>query len=320
MKGAFPHVRKAGYAALLVGMSLYGCSKGGGEKSPQKAAGGAAAARPVMASAVIYPSQPASSDSLRCEATANDPGGLPVTYLHKWSVNGQEVPEPGGTLSPDHFKKKDHVSVTVTPSNGKTQGTPLISEAVVIGNSPPAVSGATLQPQSPAIADILTIIPAAQDPDGDNVTFSYKWFRNGQEVPGQVSAALPLSSYKKGDLITMVVTPSDGEADGPPFLPAQVRISNSPPRITSSPPDSLGQDGGYTYQLVAADPDGDPLAFSLTKAPSGMTIDPRSGLIQWRPTKDQGGPFDVEVVAEDGGGGRAAQKYTVTLSFQKPTP
>src|SRR5262249_21145636 len=39
----------------------------------------------------------------------------------------------------------------------------------------------------------------------------------------------------------------------------------------------------YTYQVVAHDADNDPLTYSLTTAPAGMTIDPSVGLIGWTP-------------------------------------
>ena len=37
----------------------------------------------------------------------------------------------------------------------------------------------------------------------------------------------------------------------------------------------------YTYQVKATDPDEDKLTYSLKSAPAGMTIDPKTGAIQW---------------------------------------
>jgi len=39
----------------------------------------------------------------------------------------------------------------------------------------------------------------------------------------------------------------------------------------------------FVYDVDATDPDGDALTFSLVAAPSGMTIDPASGLVRWTP-------------------------------------
>ena len=47
--------------------------------------------------------------------------------------------------------------------------------------------------------------------------------------------------------------------------------ANHPPTITSTPP--LMVNRTYEYDVKATDPDGDALAFSLTNAPDGMTID-----------------------------------------------
>jgi hypothetical protein len=52
--------------------------------------------------------------------------------------------------------------------------------------------------------------------------------------------------------------------------------------VLGSIPVSLN--AGYLYQVRAVDPDGDPLHYSLTTAPAGMTIDPQTGTIRWPAT------------------------------------
>ena len=42
--------------------------------------------------------------------------------------------------------------------------------------------------------------------------------------------------------------------------------------------------GDYEYQVDAIDPDNDDLTYSLVTGPSGMTINPVSGLVEWTPT------------------------------------
>ena len=52
--------------------------------------------------------------------------------------------------------------------------------------------------------------------------------------------------------------------------------------------------GVYSYQVEAADPEGDPISFSLADAPEGMTIDPESGLLSWAYGQDI--PAEVKYV------------------------
>ena len=56
------------------------------------------------------------------------------------------------------------------------------------------------------------------------------------------------------------------------------------------------------------------LTFSLDIAPTGMTIDASSGLIQWTPDGTQLGDNAVAVRVVDGNGGIATQSYTITVS------
>jgi hypothetical protein len=88
--------------------------------------------------------------------------------------------------------------------------------------------------------------------------------------------------------------------------------ANQPPRITSTPVTTATAGQAYSYDVDATDPDsGDTLVYSLTIAPSGMSINPGSGLISWTP--GAAGSFDVAVEVSDGKGGTARQPFRVTV-------
>ena len=69
-----------------------------------------------------------------------------------------------------------------------------------------------------------------------------------------------------------------------------------PPGITSAPSTSAYVGEAYAYAVLATDPEGDPLTFSLSAAPAGMTIDSQTGFIQWAPELAQVGDRDVAVI------------------------
>ncbi len=56
---------------------------------------------------------------------------------------------------------------------------------------------------------------------------------------------------------------------------------NSAPQITSAAIISAVTAIPYQYPVIAEDADGDPLTYALLNAPSGMVIDPASGIINW---------------------------------------
>jgi hypothetical protein len=65
--------------------------------------------------------------------------------------------------------------------------------------------------------------------------------------------------------------------------------------------------------VQTVDVDGDPVKFSLEgKTPSGLEIDPATGLIQWKPVMPQSkGSYVFQVVAEDPEGARSVQQVTL---------
>ena len=71
--------------------------------------------------------------------------------------------------------------------------------------------------------------------------------------------------------------------------------------------------GTYTYDVEAADPDADPLTYSLDAAPLGMTIDPATGFINWPVSSAAAGDHQVVVRARSPNGAFDTQAYTLTI-------
>ena len=96
---------------------------------------------------------------------------------------------------------------------------------------------------------------------------------------------------------------------------------NDPPTITSTAVTSATEDAPYSYDVEASDPDlGDTLSFSLDVFPSGMTIDPSSGLISWTPTNAQVGDQDVTARVEDAALAFDTQSFTVSVANVNDAP
>ncbi|HET8967205.1 MAG TPA: putative Ig domain-containing protein, partial [Candidatus Acidoferrum sp.] len=85
------------------------------------------------------------------------------------------------------------------------------------------------------------------------------------------------------------------------------------PTFTSVPPTAADEGADYTYQPVAASPDGTAVTFSLSSSPTGATLS--AGVLSWTPTHDQSRvPNQFSVTATNGKGGSATQSWTVTPS------
>jgi len=92
---------------------------------------------------------------------------------------------------------------------------------------------------------------------------------------------------------------------------------NRPPEIKSVPVTTATLGLDYTYNVVATDPDGNALTYSLTTEPDGMLIGVGSGKITWKAddiTAAGVGDYDVVVVVSDEGGLFDIQDFTITVS------
>ncbi|MBL8323327.1 MAG: tandem-95 repeat protein [Rubrivivax sp.] len=95
---------------------------------------------------------------------------------------------------------------------------------------------------------------------------------------------------------------------------------NVAPQITSTPITTARVGVAYSYRVTAADANGDTLRFSLTRAPSGMTINATSGQISWTPSAAQVGNRSVTVRVADPAGLAATQSYTIAVSSGNVAP
>jgi hypothetical protein len=88
---------------------------------------------------------------------------------------------------------------------------------------------------------------------------------------------------------------------------------NQTPTITSTSITTATVAAAYAYNVNATDPDGDTLTYSLTTNPTGMTINPTTGVINWTPTSTQLGNHPVTVEVSDGSLS-VTQSFTIIVS------
>lgn len=167
--------------------------------------------------------------------------------------------------------------------------------------------------------DDITAMPTAEDPDGDPVTFRYRWKVNGRPV--RVDAAtLSATHFERGDRIELTVEADDGEDTSFPMSIDPIVIANSVPSINSAP-GPLDPDGTFRYTVGVEDPDSDHrFKYELRDPPDGMRIDSVEGSIVWMPRPDQAGVHQVTVAIDDRHDGLATQSFDLTIEFQDAPP
>jgi hypothetical protein len=275
------------------------------QKTPETTAEAQRVTQTAQALAVsILPQDPDARSNL--QAFCNCSGRGAVRY--QWEQNGSILDgEQDSTLfNKNRFARGDRVTLTVTTDDGSASAT------VIIKNTPPVVTSVKFEPQVIYRGIDITALPAAIDYDGNMVRFSYTWSVNGEEL-AEHSATLGGNNIKRGDRVSLAVIPYDDNGEGKPFISKPVTIPNAPPKFISTPPKEFRGEI-YSYQAQAEDPDGDPLTYALVSGPPGMNIDPKTGLVTLKITKEHAGTHQIEISAEDPQGLKVSQIYSLTLA------
>lgn len=160
---------------------------------------------PTVRVALVSPdSPPTRLSTLTCEVSATDPDGDTLTTTWSWFVDDDLIAAATPTLS-GAFAKGQRVRCRVAVSDGSAE-TQLDSEPLTIASAPPSLSAVRLEPVG--CKTLRCVGEGANDPDGDPVTFHYRWSRDGETL-----AATGPELAADGALICHI-TPDDGETLG----------------------------------------------------------------------------------------------------------
>lgn len=269
--------------------------------------------------------QAAVGSSYAYQAMAVDPDGEALTYSLTSSPGDMAIDSDGLVTWGFALPGLHPVGVRATDASGnyaEQQWTLAVGTVTSNPNAPQVTSS----PGTLAIVNEPYLYqPVATDPDGDVLAFSL----DTQVSPAgmQIDPATGLIQWTPGsanvgpNTVAMIVDDGNG-ASVTQFWVIDVSLSlpNVPPAIVSIPPTFAVQDVPYAYQVVGVDPDGDEddLVFDLVTGPTGMTIDPDSGLVEWTPTA----PEDVQVAvrATDPEGGQGSQAFLLSASGPNQPP
>ena len=224
---------------------------------------------PRLSSLTVSPSPARVTDNLLATGIGyTDDDGDPVTLNIRWLV-GVTQKATGPIAAGTAFRKGDSVVAEARPFDGFDLGTAVRSSPVSIENSPPYVTRVEIElPDGASVATkatALTGVAYGGDPDGDEVTGTFTWKRGAQTLG--TNTTLSPSTFSRGDVITLTVTPDDGTLEGPSLTSAPVTIANSHPSAPTVivSPSNPGDDDALSCRVgtAATDLDGDPLSYRI---------------------------------------------------------
>ena len=259
----------------------------------------------------IY-SQPLTSATVGARYTyqvsASDPDGDALTYALTSAPSGMTIDAATGRI--DWTPAASHngnqaVQVTVRDARGAS-AVQNYSIYVQLGNNqPPRITSQPPQRATPGLTYSYTVV--ATDPDRQTLSYSLVKAPAGMTISatGQVLWTAP--AVGDHNIEIRVSDPLGAYATQTYVLRVGV---NGAPVITSIPVSAAQMGNPYSYQIVANDPDGDFLVYTLTGGGATFSVS-SSGLVTATP--DRTGSFNLTVTVSDGQAS-TQQSWTVRVS------
>ncbi|MEM9804842.1 MAG: putative Ig domain-containing protein [Cyanobacteria bacterium P01_D01_bin.56] len=167
----------------------------------------------------------------------------------------------------------------------------------------------------------------ATDADNDPLTYSLVSGPAGMSIDSSTGLMTwsPGSDNLGEQTVSVIVSDDKGGTATQTFAITVVEaISNRAPEIISTPITTIDVTQNvvtYQYDVIATDPDGDTLIYSLLDAPVGMDIDPAIGVINWQPEEIVvGEEYSVTVQVSDGNGETDTQTFLLKAENQNQAP
>ncbi|HNH49710.1 MAG TPA: hypothetical protein PKY30_21885, partial [Myxococcota bacterium] len=271
---------------------------------------------PDPGSVVVAPATPVPGDDLNCRFSQNppeDPEGEAVELSYAWTLDGVDLGLDSETISSAGFPRGGEVACAVIASDG-SNSIPVWSRAVQMGNTPPLTTGAIVDPPSAVAGVSLRCLGQAIDPDGDPLSFRYRWTVNGIQMSDTDS--LDSSNFVKGDEVICEATASDAWVEGSPALSDVLVVGNTAPgapevgfRRSDLVPGGLAS---CAVVVAAADVDSDVLNYTWSWEVNGQ---PDAETTANRSTEDlaTGDLLTCIAVADDGTDQGPSASASITL-------
>ncbi len=166
----------------------------------------------------VDPPEPKTTDTLRCviDIASFDPDGDAVEYAFSWALDGVDTGITEANIESVMTVKDQTWMCTVIPTDANGAVGPGASASETIRNTGPEAPDVLISPNEPVVANDLecTIENPSYDVDGDEVTYTYAWLKNGSPL-GVAVPFLAWTVTEVSDQISCIVSPWDGFEDGP---------------------------------------------------------------------------------------------------------
>jgi len=144
-------------------------------------------------------------------------------------------------------------------------------------NTRPRITQLSIAPAGATADDTLSAVYAAEDLDGDPLSYQFRWIVNGRQIGGALSPTLSNVNYRKGYQVELEFRASDGTDTV--IETVAITIANRPPinaGASISPPAPKSVED-LTLTWTAQDADGDALAATFEWRVNGLVVPGATG-------------------------------------------
>ena len=168
---------------------------------------------PVVSSVTLSTLTPQTNDAITAGVVSSDADGDVVTLQYEWfkedasNANMLTMVLSGtgssySTLNSSYFDKGDGIYVSVTPEDGTTTGSSMVSSTAVVQNTAPDAPTLTItssvMPPVAGIDDLMCSLVTATDADNDPLTYTYEWIDPSGTVQQTYSNTTAMSDIYLG--------------------------------------------------------------------------------------------------------------------------
>ena len=246
---------------------------------------------------------------------ANDAEGDPLTFSLLEKPTGMSINSTTGeivwTPSAEQLGQNQVVIQVSDGIGGFATQAFSIRVAAGVANQPPAFNNTA--PLYAAVGTQLSYQLNAVDPDG--TTINYQLRRGPSGITVSAASGLVTWTPVASDIGVQVVTFAAFDAQGAAAVLSfeiEVLAANVAPVIRSQPTIKATARGLYRYDVLATDQNLDPLSYTLTNAPEGMTVD-AFGRIRWQTSVIDIGAHSATLTVRDPRGGIATQSIVFNV-------
>src|SRR6202521_4539849 len=230
---------------------------------------------------------------------ATDPDGDVLTYSATGLPGGLSVNATTGVISGTlSYTSAGVYSVTATVSDGTLSASQGVTWTVTNVDRPPVLS--VVADRTDAENATVSLPLVATDPDGDALTYSATGLPGGLSVNTTTGVISGTLSYTSAGPHTVTATVSDGTLSSSQTFAWTVTNVDRPPVLSAVADRTDLENATVSLPLVATDPDGDALTYSATGLPSGLSVNPSTGLISGMLSYTSSGPHTVTATVSDG--------------------